>query len=364
MKSVEWGEYKLGDLFKIESTNSFNADMLVNGTEYDYVTRTSTNQGIMRTTGFVNSENINPPKTWSLGLLQMDFFYRTKPWYAGQFVRKIIPKIAIPENPALYFTSVLNKYKTKLLSVLVRNVDETFNEMSVKLPTKNNKIDFDFMESFIAELKAERLANLKAYLQASGLDDYELTDEEKKIVDEYKNHKICLSEFSFSKVFNRIEQGRRLKKADQQKGSIPFVMSGITNTGVVGYISNPVAFFPENSITIDIFGNSFYRKYAFGAGDDTGVYWNDRCDYSTKMMLYFTAAMEKTLKGKFSYGKKLRSSQSLNFKMQLPTKDGKPDYELMEILISAIQKLVIKDVVLYADNKIKTTETIIEQNDD
>ena len=50
--------------------------------------------------------------------------------------------------------------------------------------------------------------------------------------------------------------------------------------------------------------------------------------------------------------------------MQLPTKDGKPDYELMEILISAIQKLVIKDVVLYADNKIKTTETIIEQNDD
>ena len=364
MKSVEWGEYKLGDLFKIESTNSFNADMLVNGTEYDYVTRTSTNQGIMRTTGFVNSENINPPKTWSLGLLQMDFFYRTKPWYAGQFVRKIIPKIAIPENPALYFTSVLNKYKTKLLSVLVRNVDETFNEMSVKLPTKNNKIDFDFMESFIAELKAERLAELKAYLQASGLDDYELTDEEKKIVDEYKNHKICLSEFSFSKVFNRIEQGRRLKKADQQKGSIPFVMSGITNTGVVGYISNPVAFFPENSITIDIFGNSFYRKYAFGAGDDTGVYWNDRCDYSTKMMLYFTAAMEKTLKGKFSYGKKLRSSQSLNFKMQLPTKDGKPDYELMEILISAIQKLVIKDVVLYADNKIKTTETIIEQNDD
>lgn len=52
-------------------------------------------------------------------------------------------------------------------------------------------------------------------------------------------------------------------------------MSGTTNAGVVNYISNPVASFPRNAITIDIFGNTFYRDYAFGAGDDTGVYWND-----------------------------------------------------------------------------------------
>jgi len=41
--------------------------------------------------------------------------------------------------------------------------------------------------------------------------------------------------------------------------------------GVVGYISNPIALFSKNSITIDIFGNSFYRNYDFGAGDDTGI---------------------------------------------------------------------------------------------
>ena len=77
-------------MFEIESTLSFNKDVLVEGVEYDYVTRTSQNQGILQTTGFVNKENINPAGTWSLGLLQMDFFYREKPWYAGQFVRKII----------------------------------------------------------------------------------------------------------------------------------------------------------------------------------------------------------------------------------------------------------------------------------
>ena len=83
----------------------------MNGTEYDYVTRTSLNQGILQTTGFVNTENINPPGTWSLGLLQMNFFYRSKSWYAGQFVRKITPKITIPKNSISFFTTLLNKQK-------------------------------------------------------------------------------------------------------------------------------------------------------------------------------------------------------------------------------------------------------------
>lgn len=80
LRDVEWGEYRLGDLFEIENTLSFNVDSLVDGTDYDYVTRTSSNQGILRESGFVNKENINQAGTWSLGLLQMDFFYRRKPW--------------------------------------------------------------------------------------------------------------------------------------------------------------------------------------------------------------------------------------------------------------------------------------------
>ena len=113
MGQVEWGEYRLGDLFEIENTSSFNTDMLTEGDQYDYVTRTSLNQGILKTTGFVNVENINNAGTWSLGLLQMDFFYRKKPWYAGQFVRKIIPKIEISEKASHFFTAILNKQKTK-----------------------------------------------------------------------------------------------------------------------------------------------------------------------------------------------------------------------------------------------------------
>ncbi len=145
-------------------------------------------------------------------------------------------------------------------------------------------------------------------------------------------------EFKYKEVFNRIEQGRRLKKDDQIDGTIPFVMSGTTNAGVVNYISNPVASFPKNAITIDIFGNTFYRNYAFGAGDDTGVYWNDATAYSSNAMLFFAVAMQKSMMGRFSYGKKLRSSQSEDFTMHLPvTDDGTIDFDFMESFIAELE---------------------------
>lgn len=362
MNSVKWGEYKLGDLFEIDNTLSFNVDKLVNGNEFDYVTRTSLNQGILQTTGYVNKENINKSGIWSLGLLQMDFFYRQKPWYAGQFVRKITPKFYLTPNLVLFFTALLNKQKQKLLSVLVRYVDETFIKSIVYLPlTENGKINFSFMEKFIAELEAERTAELDAYLTATGLKDYTLTEEEQHALDDFEHGIIEFGEFTFKRIFNKIAQGRRLKKADQISGSIPFVMAGTTNTGVANYISNPIASFPKNSITIDIFGNTFYRSYDFGAGDDTGVYWNEEKEYSKEIMLFFTTSMKKSIAGKFSYGEKLRSSQSLNFKIKLPMQNGQPNYAIMETFISAIQKLVIKDVVLYSDKKIEATKFVVSK---
>ena len=356
LNQVEWGTYRVGDLFEIEHTLSFNSEKLNVGTEFDYITRTSLNQGILQTTGFVNADNINSAGNWSLGLLQMDFFYRTKPWYAGQFVRKITTDLPLTKNTALFFTVLLNSLKHKLLSVLVRDVDKTFREQNILLPTKNGEIDFAFMERFVAELEAQRVAELEAYLTATGLKDYELTAEEQKALDDFENHNVSWKMVTYQSVFDHIKQGRRLRKEDQFPGSIPFVMAGTTNTGVVGYISNPVASFPKNSITIDIFGNSFYRNYAFGAGDDTGVYWSTKNEYSSKQMLFFTSTMEKSIAGKFSYGKKLRSSQSLNIKMYVPVTKGNIDLDFMDTLISAIQKLIIKDVVQYSDRKIAATK--------
>ena len=128
-------------------------------------------------------------------------------------------------------------------------------------------------------------------------------------------------------------------------------MAGITNTGVANYISNPIASFPKNSITIDIFGNTFYRDYSFGAGDDTGVYWHSKNEYSSAVMKFFSITMSKSVQERFDYGKKLRSSQSLDFTMQLPTKNGKIDFDFMEKIISELEDERITKLDAYIGRK-------------
>ncbi|MFT2765265.1 restriction endonuclease subunit S [Helicobacter pylori] len=174
---LTWQSFKLGDLFEIEKTLSFNKDALTQGQDYDYITRTSQNQGVLQTTGFVNAENLNPPFTWSLGLLQMDFFYRKKSWYAGQFMRKITPKTEI-ENKinshiAHYFTTLLNALKRPLLSVLVRDIDKTFREQKIQLPLKPtantqtlDDIDFHFMRTLINALMKQTIQGVVQYSSA------------------------------------------------------------------------------------------------------------------------------------------------------------------------------------------------------
>ncbi|BAJ58940.1 Type II restriction-modification specificity subunit [Helicobacter pylori F32] len=174
---LTWQSFKLGDLFEIEKTLSFNKDALTQGQDYDYITRTSQNQGVLQTTGFVNAENLNPPFTWSLGLLQMDFFYRKKSWYAGQFMRKITPKTEI-ENKinsriAHYFTTLLNALKRPLLSVLVRDIDKTFREQKIQLPLKPTAktqtldgIDFHFMHTLINALMKQTIQGVVQYSSA------------------------------------------------------------------------------------------------------------------------------------------------------------------------------------------------------
>lgn len=294
--------------------------------------------------------------------IQEATFYQNKEFtvlqdaYAISFKGEYIPN----DNQYLFLTSAITKSIYGSFAWTDKAGWEKVKKEFIQLPTKNGKIDFEFMNAYISELEEERISELSAYLTVSGLDSYELSSEEKDALEIYND--MVFDEYKFKDIFNNIKQGRRLKKDDQIIGNIPFVMSGRTNTGVVGYISNPIALFSKNSITIDIFGNSFYRNYDFGAGDDTGIYWNSEVQYPKETMLYFTTAMEKALFGKYSYGKKLRSSQSFNFKMQLPTKNNEIDFTYMELLISAVKKLVIKDVVLYADNKINATKKVISKN--
>ena len=284
----------------------------------------------------------------------------TVTYHEGKFLLAnnilVMEMAGLSRNQKIFIGTLINKLNYGGYSGYPRK--ETLKNDVIELPKRNNQIDFEFMDTFIAELEAERIAELSAYLKVSGLDNYELSVEELKALRDYDS--IDFEEFEYQEVFDKIVQGRRLKKDDQIPGDIPFVMSGVTNTGIVNFISNPVASFPRNSITLDIFGNAFYRPYAYGAGDDTGVYWNEENEYSKEVMLYITSSMSRSVAGKYDYGNKLRSSKSKNIKMKLPAvSKGVLDTDYMRIFTNAVMKLAIKDVVQYTNERIETTKEVV-----
>ena len=370
--TVKWGEFKLIDVFTVKNTSNILAYNIIEGSgTVPYLCASSENNAVSTYIDY-DKKYLEKGNCIFIGGKTFVVTYQEEDFYSNDShnLALYLKEGTKSKNVFLYTASCIYKSLCSKYSWGNSISRAKIQDDVVTFPiTDNGVIDFDFMESFIAELEAERVAELEAervaelsaYLAVSGLDNYELTEKEIATIEKIKNKEVHFKEFEFIEIFNNIKQGRRLKKEDQLTGNVPFVMSGTTNSGIVGYISNPVAFFRKNSITIDIFGNCFYRNYDFGAGDDTGVYWSTDHTYSKATMLFFTTAMERSLHGKYSYGKKLRSSQSLHFKMQIPAKDGKPDYTTMETLISAVQKLVIKEVVLYANQKIKTTKAVTKR---
>lgn len=230
-------------------------------------------------------------------------------------------------------------------------------DLKFSLPTKNGEIDFDFMETFITELEAQRVVELEAYLLVTGLKDYELTKDEKLALEKLNNVK--WREYNLESLFGKSTRGKRLKSDDRIEGNLIFVTAGETNEGISAFIGNDVEIFPKNTVTIDMFGSAKYRNYEYGADDHIAVVHTE--NLSKNVAIFVTSAIHKTsYNGQFNYGRNFYAKDADTLDIMLPIKDNEIDYNFMDNLISAIHKLVIKDVVLYADNRINATKLVIK----
>ncbi|GAA8784123.1 restriction endonuclease subunit S [Helicobacter pylori] len=406
LNAIKWGEFRLGDLFEIEKTLSFNKDALTQGQDYDYITRTSQNQGVLQTTGFVNAENLNPPFTWSLGLLQMDFFYRKKSWYAGQFMRKITPKTEIENKINLhiahYFTTLLNSLKRPLLSVLVRDIDKTFRDQKIQLPLKPTAktqtlkdIDFNFMEKFIAELEqcrlAEleqcRLAELEAYLKATGLSNTTLSNNEENALNAFNGKNsgggggntpcgLTWQSFKLGDLFEKVS-ARFLGKGDKFKATsksitdthnIPLVYCKKGNNGIM-YWGKKGDFETYNNIISIIYNGVIATGLTYAHRDEVGIlaesyfikFKNGNPNFLCN--LFIKTAIEKVLYPKYSRDNLATWANKVeNELIFLPTtKNGKIDFHFMQTFINALMKQTIQGVVQYSSAKIQATKEAISQ---
>ena len=69
----------------------------------------------------------------------------------------------------------------------------------------------------------------------------------------------------------------------------------------------------------------------------------------------------KSLSPLYSWGDSISNKKIQKDKIKLPIKpDNTPDYDYMNLVISAMQKVVIKNVVLYADKKLTASKQIVD----
>jgi hypothetical protein len=328
------------------------------------ISNSSSDNGVM---GFSNLDANNKGNTitcsdTTLGTDTM--FYQQNDFIGYSHIQHFIPKFK-PFNGAIA-AWVISACKVATVN---SNYDygnkfnrAAMNSTKIHLPIKIGQIDFAFMESFMAELEAERMAELEAYLLATGLNDTTLTAEEEDALKAFES--VGWGEFIIEELFEVTSSKKRFdanKVTVLENGRFPYVARTGLNNGIRGYISENEDYLnDENTIA---FGQDtatmFYQEKPYFTGDKIKILRSKHAQFNKQNAQFFISAMSKAFSsfswGASSFNVKIIEDQ----KIHLPVKNGKPDFGFMGTLISAIQKLVIKHVVIYADRKIAATQSVI-----
>ena len=350
LKNVEWGEFILEDLFESSNGNYDIQKEHINDKGTYVITAGLTNNGILGKTDV--EAKIFDDKTITVDMFGAIFYRQFKyKMVTHARVFSLKPKFGITDNQGIFLSNSLHflnkKFGYENMCSWVKIKSE-----KIQLPIKNGKIDFDFMENFIANLETERIKKLDDYLIANGLKDYTLTAEEKQVLKDFEKQKF--GEFNVIDIFD-VKNTKSILSRDiiENSGDTPYLCASTENNAISSYISYDEKYLDKGNCVF-IGGKTFvvtYQEKDFYSNDshNLALYFKNKI---TKLnQLYLATCINKSLGHKYSWGNSISKAKIQSDKVSLPIKDNQPDYELMDTLISAIQKLVIKDVVLYVNDK-------------
>ena len=259
----------------------------------------------------------------------------------------------ISKKVRLFLVSAINKLQV-LFTEYSQNATDKLPFLKITLPTHNGAIDFAFMETFIAELEA--------YLTVTGLKDYTLTEEEEETLNSLD--KVQWKDFTIGDLFEIKTSKRRFdaNKIQLSEEGHPYVVRTASNNGIKGFLKENEKYLNEgNTISFrQDTATMFYQKQPYFTGDKIKVLQCKYTQFSKLNAIFIIPTLERAFSS-FSWG-----SSSFNVKVieetkiTLPTKNGTPDYDFMNTYISTIHKVVIKEVVLYAEKKIQATQEAIK----
>lgn len=355
LKNLQWGEFNLKELFgKATRGKRLKSLDRING-KLPFVTAGESNEGISAFIG-------NNVEVFSDNTITIDMFgsakYRGYRYGADDHVA-VVHTENISKPASMFITTSIHKASYTGKFDYSRNFyAKDADELNIQLPVKDGEIDFKLMSAFITELEAQCVAVLEAYLSISKLENYELSNEEVAALERVTNSEIEFIEVPIVDIFY-IKNTKSILAKDIKfiKNGYPYVTAGMENNSVVGYVEYDKNFLDKGNCVF-IGGKTFtvtYQAKDFYSNDSHNLaLYNKNIKLVNRMnQLYFVTCVRKSLQHKYSWGDSVSRKKIDNDYITVPMSNGKIDYNHMETLISAIHKLVIKDVILYIKEKSK-----------
>lgn len=182
---MRYETYILGELFQIKKVKGLPFKLYDSGA-IPYVTGTRTNNGVI---GYVSADedDISKENCITVDPITGICTYQSEKFVGRGFSGASINLLyldKLDEKVAMYLMGAIEKYATQIASYAQLFNSRRLSKATIILPTLD-KLDINSpysMDGFVPDwdYMQEKIAELEQYLIAAGLNDYELTDEDRE----------------------------------------------------------------------------------------------------------------------------------------------------------------------------------------
>ena len=373
-KAWAYKEFKIGELFTAQTGDTDLQQKDINGKGTYFINSGVEGLGIKGKTdreAMTFSENTITVDFWGNAYYR-DFKYKMA---THNHVFSLSGSTIRNRFVGLYLVSTMS-YMRNLFSYNNMGTWSKIKKLYITLPiSQSGDIDFAYMESCIREMEESCIREMDAYLNVTGFQNCELTEEEQDALDHINNKRI--KEFTISDLYYKVELAKKTfdKRKDSRqipdsKYCIPLVNAKHGDNGIMYY--GDKAIFESMDMTIDIVQNG-----AIATGDvypqphPTGVLWDAYLiralhhQDTAETLMYMSAAIRKSIKRKYTYDNKAYWEHVKKEIINLPvTPSGYIDYHFMETYIRAIEKQIIQRVKDCRAKEISATKDIVNSDMD
>jgi hypothetical protein len=264
--TTNWGEFNLYDerLFTIDSGNKFDrSKMTVRNPTINFVGRTAQNNGINAVV-----DELNDIKPYEAGYITVALggsigasFVQPKPFYTSQNVIVLKPNVNMTDCVKRFICTAIQKESDLHYQAFVKELNSHIKrDFVVLLPVDvNGDPDWQYMEDYMRNIEV-RVSTSISKLESA------------KDIESSKIDVGGWGEFELRKLFGDCKKGSRLVQAERIDGDVPLVTAGYENVGITSNIGNANMQVFKDCISIDMFGNCFYRDYKFNADDNVLIF--------------------------------------------------------------------------------------------